>query len=353
MSDMKLNEITTGVLFFVATLLGVEYCRSRNKYLHYVDSYWQERKGRNRVEREMRKMSDIQLSVGENGSFYVQPIARVEGCYKQCIGTPRQGLLVPSSRAVIHLDKNMSPEALDGLDNFSHVWLSFKFHLNTNVLKQSKAFKGFTVTNGQPNGKFTFTAKITPPMLKKKVGVLSTRSPHRPNPIGITLAKIEKVDKRSRTLHVSSCDLVHDTPIIDIKPYVPMYDSIREARIPNWIEESIDTRNVVTVVPGLEEKSEALLLKYCKLYRDRIDLFWKAIVETLEADVRSSFQTKKVIEGHRSGYLFDIPFDDVLVRYEWTDDRVIAITDILRVEEGCDATAKEIFSTDIAQNDTN
>ena len=71
-----------------------------------------------------------------------------------------------------------------------------------------------------------------------------------------------------------------------------------------------------------------------------------AITETLEADVRSSFQTKKVIEGHKSGYHFEIPFDGVLVRYEWTEERVIAITDVLRVEEGSDASAKEIFKED-------
>jgi len=112
-------------------------------------------------------------------------------------------------------------------------------------------------------------------MLKKKVGVLSTRSPHRPNPIGITLAKIEKVDKRTRSLHVTSCDLVHGTPILDIKPYVPMYDSIQNATVPTWIEESIDTRNTVTVAAGLPDKAERLLKKYCKLYRKSEEVFWK------------------------------------------------------------------------------
>ena len=119
-------------------------------------------------------------------------------------------------------------------------------------------------------------------MLKKKVGVLSTRSPHRPNPIGITLAKVEKVDKRNRALHVSSCDLVHDTPILDIKPYVPMYDSIDKARVPSWIEESIDTRNTVTVAKGVKEKSERLLNKYCQLYRRCEDMFWKGIKSFLD-----------------------------------------------------------------------
>lgn len=114
-------------------------------------------------------------------------------------------------------------------------------------------------------------------MLKKKVGVLSTRSPHRPNPIGITLAKIEKVDKRTRCLHVSSCDLVHDTPILDIKPYVPMYDSIKDAQVPTWIEDSIYTRNTVTIAEGVQDKSERLLKKYCKLYRKCEAEFWKGI----------------------------------------------------------------------------
>jgi hypothetical protein len=76
-------ELNPSLLLFVGTLFGVEYLRSRSRHHHYLSSYWQERKGRNRVEREMRKISDIQLNTGDNGAFFVQPIARVEGCYKQ------------------------------------------------------------------------------------------------------------------------------------------------------------------------------------------------------------------------------------------------------------------------------
>lgn len=87
-------------------------------------------------------------------------------------------------------------------------------------------------------------------MLKRKVGVLSTRSPHRPNPIGetssligacalilildphcnagVTLARIDSVDKSRRLVRLSACDLVHGTPVLDIKPYVPFYDSERK-----------------------------------------------------------------------------------------------------------------------------
>lgn len=58
-------------------------------------------------------------------------------------------------------------------------------------------------------------------MLKERVGIFCTRSPHRPNPVGITLAKIERVDKQTRTVHLSGIDLVDGTPVLDIKPYVP------------------------------------------------------------------------------------------------------------------------------------
>lgn len=300
-----------------------------------------ERTGRVRVEKEMKKMRAVRLKTGEQGegAFFVQPIATVESCYKQCIGTPRQGKLVPSSRSVIHLKNCMSPEALDGLEGFSHVWLSFKFHLNTNTLDEAKAFQGVEGTNQ----KFTFTAKITPPMLKKKVGVLSTRSPHRPNPIGITLACIEKVDKKNRCLQVRGCDLVHGTPILDIKPYVSSYDTIKGERIPQWIEETVESRNDVSVVTGLIADSRDLINKHAILYKGDHDLFWRGAIETLEADVRSKFQTRKALEGHIKKQVFELPFDSFNVRYEWIDDRRIEIVGIEKSDD--DGTEDSNLST--------
>lgn len=165
--------------------LAWECLRARRGYTHYEIAYWAERRGRARVEQEMRKLTDVQLNT-EQG-FFVQPIAQIESCFRQCVGTPRQGLLVPASRSVLKLTNNMSPEALDGLEEFSHVWLTFKFHLNTNTLKEAKAFAG-AVENSQARmfgtqsrapvrrfvystspshlQRYTFTAKITPPMLK-------------------------------------------------------------------------------------------------------------------------------------------------------------------------------------------
>ena len=189
------------------SFVAFEYYKCYKNYLKYEAAYWSERRGRAQVEREMKRISNIQLNTSEG--FFIQPIGHIESCYRHCIGTPRQGLLVPESRASLKLTTNISPEALVGLENFSHVCISFKFHLNTNTLKESKAFsKGST-----------FTAKISLPMLKgtQKIGVLATRSPHRPNPIGITLAQVDRVDKKNRTVYLKACDLVNGTPVLDIK----------------------------------------------------------------------------------------------------------------------------------------
>jgi tRNA (adenine37-N6)-methyltransferase len=200
-----------GLALFAIYALSWEIIRRSLRSMHYEEAYWAERRGRARVEKEMRKISDVQLN--KTDGFYVQPVAYIESCFRQCVGTPRQGALVPSSRARLILTNNVSPEALDGLQEFSHVWLSFKFHLNTNTLKEAKAFAGVA----GDKRKFTFTAKITPPMLKEKKGVFATRSPHRPNPIGVTLAKIVSVCKASHSVLLAACDLVDGTPILDIK----------------------------------------------------------------------------------------------------------------------------------------
>ena len=91
----------------------------------------------------------------------------------------------------MRFEKNVSPEAFDSLEHFSHIWVVFVFHLNTN----SKAMRAHS--NLQADSKrHTFPAKIAPPMLKARVGVFSTRTPHRPNPIGVTLVRLEKINKR-------------------------------------------------------------------------------------------------------------------------------------------------------------
>ena len=154
------------------------------------------------------------------------PIGHVKTIYPLCVGTPRQPSLVPTSRATLLL--NLDRGSTIGLEDFTHIWLVFTFHLNTTGKKQR--------------------LKISPPSLGgTKVGVLGTRSPHRPNNLGFTLARLEKISfvRGKPLLTLSGTDLVDGTPVYDIKPYVPSYDSVPAAMVPSWIEKGIEVRRSV------------------------------------------------------------------------------------------------------------
>ena len=283
----------------------------------YKQAYWGERKGRTRVEKEMKKIANIRLNTTEG--FFVQPVGIISSCYRQCVGTPRQGLLVPESRSRITLTRNVSPEALEGLQDFSHVWITFQFHMNTNVLKESKAFTGGA----------TFNAKISLPVLKGgKVGVLATRSPHRPNPIGVTLAQIRSIDKNKRIVYLNACDLVEGTPVLDIKPYVPIYDSVPNYRVPEWLLDHVYSRNEVTIHPDVPAQVEKIKGKLFH-YLNEPEVFLQAIKETLEAEVRSKFQTAKQMEFTEQGNLVGVLFDETIVRYRWVDERRFEIMEVV------------------------
>jgi len=138
-------------------------------------------------------------------NYPLKPIGFMQTCFPRKNGTPRQSNICSSSRGVLKISRELfsNPEhSLCGIESFSHVWVMFIFHLNKN--------KGCK-------------AKVKPPRLDgAKVGVFASRTPHRPNQIGLTLAKLDHV--KGDELYVSGIDIVDGTPIVDIKPYIPMYD---------------------------------------------------------------------------------------------------------------------------------
>ena len=146
----------------------------------------------------------------------LRPIGVLESCFREKFGTPRQPLLVPASTARLRIFPRYSPEhSLSGLSKFSHVWLISSFHLNTNK---------------------TFHPKIHPPRLKGgKIGVFASRSPHRPNPIGLSLAKLDKIV--GDTLYLSGIDLIDGTPILDIKPYLHFSDAAAD-HCAGWVPDN-------------------------------------------------------------------------------------------------------------------
>ncbi|XP_012493740.1 PREDICTED: nef-associated protein 1 isoform X2 [Propithecus coquereli] len=142
----------------------------------------------------------------ETGNLLTEPIGYLESCFSAKNGTPRQPSICSHSRACLRIRKSIfnNPEhSLMGLEQFSHVWILFVFH---------------------KNGHLSCKAKVQPPRLNgAKTGVFSTRSPHRPNAIGLTLAKLEKVE--GGAIYLSGIDMIHGTPVLDIKPYIADYDS--------------------------------------------------------------------------------------------------------------------------------
>ncbi|CAO2580684.1 tRNA (adenine(37)-N6)-methyltransferase [Lemmus lemmus] len=144
--------------------------------------------------------------VGVAGNLLTEPIGYLESCFSAKNGTPRQPSICSHSRACLKIRKsifNNPDHSLMGLEQFSHVWILFVFH---------------------KNGHLNYKAKVQPPRLNgAKTGVFSTRSPHRPNAIGLTLAKLEKVE--GGAVYLSGIDMIHGTPVLDIKPYIADYDT--------------------------------------------------------------------------------------------------------------------------------
>jgi tRNA (adenine37-N6)-methyltransferase len=135
----------------------------------------------------------------EKTGYTLHPIGIIRSEFDHRFGTPRQGALAPNSHATFELERVWREKGMfDSLAGFSHVWLLSVLHQNTSLRNPSK---------------------IHPPRLEgEAVGVLASRSPHRPNSIGLTLAKLEKVE--GDKLWLSGVDLVDGTPILDIKPYL-------------------------------------------------------------------------------------------------------------------------------------
>lgn len=143
-------------------------------------------------------------------------IGKLRSCFREKFGTPRQPLLVPGATASLSIAREFLPEhSLAGLERFSHVWLISYFHLNTNK---------------------SIRPKIHPPRLKgESIGLFASRSPHRPSPVGLSLARLVAV--KGPVIHLAGIDLVDGTPILDIKPYIPEWDSVPQAT-PGWVNDA-------------------------------------------------------------------------------------------------------------------
>lgn len=220
-------------------------------------------------------------------SFEFKPIGALQTCFKEKFGIPRQPGLVTGAEGVIKLnDDPFLKQAVRELEGFSHLWVVFVFHEH-----DAKAWK----------------PSIRPPRLggARKVGVLASRSPHRPNPIGLSAVRLVRIDPTAPggvEIHVAGVDVLDGTPVLDIKPYLPYADSIPEAKA-GWAEEPIrrhEVRFTPMAIAAIEARLEA-----------RPNLR-EMIVEMLSLDPRPAFQQRRMpadlaeAQGTRYGFrLFD------------------------------------------------
>lgn len=136
-------------------------------------------------------------------------IARIRSAFPEKFGIPRQsGLVEELSAEIVFEPEYRSPDAVRGLEEFSHIWLIWEF---------------------SETARSTWSPTVRPPRLggNQRIGVFATRSPYRPNPVGLSCVKLDRVQldgKDGPILHVRGADLMDGTPIYDIKPYLPYAD---------------------------------------------------------------------------------------------------------------------------------
>lgn len=226
--------------------------------------------------------------------YKVSPVGFMRSCFKEKFAIPRQPQLAPAARGVLELVPPFdSGEAVAGLEQCSHVWLLFLFH---------------QTLEDKPR------LKVRPPRLggNASMGVFATRATHRPNGIGQSVVKLEKVEPGR--LLLSGIDLLDGTPVLDIKPYVPYADSIAGASN----QMASEAPAAITVQWGenaLPQAREHAL----RLAEPLVEL----IEQCLAQDPRPAYQ---IPPAER---VYGVKFWDVQVRWHYPQPEVIRVLEVV------------------------
>ncbi len=220
-------------------------------------------------------MTQLNHKTTDPADISIKPIGIVHSCFTEKFGIPRQPGLVPAATGSIELYDWVEASSLDDLGVFSHLWIFFHFH--------QAAKRGWK-------------PRVRPPRLggNKKVGVLASRSPQRPNFLGQSVVRIDRIDQPGGIIHISGLDLLDGTPVIDIKPYIPYTDSVPDA------SEGYAFRPVHTLEVIFSPES----LKVCVAYKARYGRQLKQLIsQVLQQDPRPAYHQDNRTYGMR---LWDI-----------------------------------------------
>ena len=218
----------------------------------------------------------------------IQVIARIRSDFPTKFGIPRQsGLVEELKAAVVFEPEYRNPDAVRGLEGFSHLWLIWQF---------SKAVRD------------SWSPTVRPPRLggNTRMGVFATRSPFRPNPIGLSCVRLEGVELHPElgpVLHIAGADLMDGSPIYDIKPYLPYADCRPEA-VGGFAgrpkEPTLQVEDPEGLLDQVEEEKRA------------------ALVGVLAQDPRPTYQ-------HDTQRVYGMAFGDWEVKFQVREDRLYVI----------------------------
>lgn len=242
--------------------------------------------------RNLKQIPTAHLS--SEGLWQIAPIGFVESPFHGKFGVPRQPGLMRKSEGVLQLSPDSRLiNALQGLEEFTHLWVIFVFHAH---------------------GAKDWRPSIRPPRLggRRKIGVLASRSPHRPSLIGMSVVKIRFIDIEHPTgprIGIEGHDLLDQTPILDIKPYLPYADSVPEASS-GWAP-------IETLRFPVSFSSRAQQILRERPTEERLELE-RLIIEMIELDPRPAFQQRKfpLTEVHSQGLRYGVTILDWDVKYQ-------------------------------------
>lgn len=222
----------------------------------------------------------------ESPGLNLRPIGLIRSCYQQNFSIPRQPGLAKSALSVLILNScdDLSPgEMTEGLEYFSHLWVIFQFH----QLKENAKFNG----------------KVRPPRLggEKKIGSLASRSPYRPNPIGLSAVEIVSISSVKKEVRIlaKGGDFLDETPLLDIKPYLP-YSDIKNQAVEHFPTLYANDKSTPVVIAP--QVSELLFAEGHQL----ADTIKETLIQTLSTDPRPSWKKRNFprSENHRYHSIF-------------------------------------------------